>query len=362
MKKIKVALLCPVKSNHISGPVNSVSNTSLILKEKLGLYCEVFTTQKESFIYNNVVFKSIKNNFSNLRDFDLVVFSGVWVKDYINISKFLSACSIPYFITPRSSLMKRQFYKSFFKKSLFLIGGGYKFLLNAKFIHFLTEEEKFNSIFNNKAEIIPNPLRDEIVERFKFYDEFILKKRFIYLGRFQNYHKGLDLLLAAVNSCQQEMRLHGWTLTLAGPDNINDLKKLISYSENNGLTDIVNFENAKQGREKLDYLLNADVFMCTSRYEGQPQALMEALLAFNACIVTKGSNMADYTTSKEIGFLVDNDPKSIAESMIRFMRMDNKTLNKMKISANLAMLQDFSEQKVAYEFSKVINTLLDSNI
>lgn len=342
----KIAMITPVREGHISGPVNSVSRLAKIITDYLGIEVKVFTIVGNSFLYNNVRFERIYRD-HDFSEFDLCVFSGIWFREYVSLSKSLLRKNIPYVVTPRSSLMKSQFRKSIHKKLLFLLFGGYKFINSAYRIHFLTNEEKENSAFSGNGFVAPNALSNNLISASKSYLSSLVSKRFIFLGRFQNYHKGIDLMLNAIKSVSHTMRKKGWSLTLCGPDNIGDLAKAKQFVAINNLNDLVDFKDAKQGSDKERFLGEGDVFLCTSRYEGQPQALLEAMLFKCTCIVTAGSNMSRYVLDNNIGIACKTDSGSISEALLAIMNTDSLLLSNLKQSAHEAMVRDFSEKEVA---------------
>ena len=70
---------------------------------------------------------------------------------------------------------------------------------------------------------------------------------------------------------------------------------LITKIEESGLEKIVLIKDEVYGEDKEKVILESDFFILTSRFEGHPMALIEALSYGLPCLVTKGSNM-----SKEI--------------------------------------------------------------
>ena len=70
----------------------------------------------------------------------------------------------------------------------------------------------------------------------------------------------------------------------------------------------------KDGEEVLRCLLACDVFVHTSRSEGMPMAVLEAMAMGRPCLVTPGTNMADVVCEGG-GWQCQPDPDSIAESL-----------------------------------------------
>ncbi|GAH10210.1 unnamed protein product, partial [marine sediment metagenome] len=94
----------------------------------------------------------------------------------------------------------------------------------------------------------------------------------------------------------------------------HDERTFHSAIESLGLKNSVKILGPKYGEEKLRYFLACDVFIHTSRFEGMPMAVLEAMALGKPCLVTPGTNMADIVCQGG-GWECKPDPKSIAESL-----------------------------------------------
>jgi glycosyltransferase involved in cell wall biosynthesis len=81
-----------------------------------------------------------------------------------------------------------------------------------------------------------------------------------------------------------------------------------------GLKDDVRLLGPKYGEEKLRYFLACDVFVHTSRFEGMPMAVLEAMALGRPCLVTPGSNMGEVVRECG-GWECQPTPRSIAETI-----------------------------------------------
>ena len=113
-------------------------------------------------------------------------------------------------------------------------------------------------------------------------------KRFLTIGRFTPLHKGIDLLIEAFNLFSQKNQK--WNLDIVGEGTEeNSFRKLImQYKLENRVT-IHPFTNNIQ-----EYYANAQIYVLSSRWEGMPLVLVEAM-AHGLPIVT-----SDLPVSKEI--------------------------------------------------------------
>lgn len=90
-----------------------------------------------------------------------------------------------------------------------------------------------------------------------------------------------------------------------------------------------------------DEIKNAEIFLLTSRYEGMPNALIEAMAMGIPCISTKVSGATDLIKSGVNGILCESDADSICEAMCQIV--EDKVLAK-DISQNSVQIADLLDQ------------------
>ena len=146
------------------------------------------------------------------------------------------------------------------------------------------DANRFTS-YDNKFEptVIYNPLT---LKQGKISDG--TSKRFLTIGRFTPLHKGIDLLIEAFNLFSQKNK--EWNLDIVGEGTEeNSFRKLISQYKLEERITIHPFTNNIQ-----DYYSKAQIYVLSSRWEGMPLVLVEAM-AHGLPIVT-----SDLPVSKEI--------------------------------------------------------------
>ena len=113
-------------------------------------------------------------------------------------------------------------------------------------------------------------------------------KTFLTVGRFSHLHKGIDLLIEAFHLFSQKDQ--DWKLNIVGEGIEEDLyRSLIKKYELEGRVIIYPFTNQIQA-----YYSNAQIYVLSSRWEGMPLVLVEAM-SHGLPIVT-----SDLPVSKEI--------------------------------------------------------------
>lgn len=115
-----------------------------------------------------------------------------------------------------------------------------------------------------------------------------ISKRFLTIGRFTPKHKGIDLLIEAFNLFAQSNKEWNLDIVGEGAEESTFKKQIAKYHLEDRIT-IHPFTNNIQ-----EYYANAQIYVLSSRWEGMPLVLVEAM-AHGLPIVT-----SDLPVSKEI--------------------------------------------------------------
>ena len=153
--------------------------------------------------------------------------------------------------------------------------------------------------------LIPNAVESRGASRLEQRDQV-----FLAVGRL-SHQKGFDVLLQAFSKARA--RCPGWRLTIVGGGEENaSLRALASQL---GLDPWVTWTGLVS--EPDAYYREASVFVLSSRHEGMPNALLEAMAASLPVIVTDAlSEAADLVALPGSGMVVRaNDPVALAEAM-----------------------------------------------
>lgn len=249
---------------------------------------------------------------------DLVV-----VEQFYNMAKSpllfeLQYKKLPYIIIPRGELTKQGQNRKKIKKVIFNYLLFNRFAKRAVAIHFLTKQEKEDSgnKWNNKSIIIPNGIEEPSVKKRTFLEEGI---KGVSIGRIEPYQKGLDILIDVCSILQEELRKNNFSIKVYGPDVDGSISYLKDNIAEKGIIDIVNICNPVYGVEKEKVLLESDLFVMLSRFEGHPMALIEALSYGLPCLVTTGSNMRYEVDNTNSGWTADVNYESICTAIKKML-------------------------------------------
>lgn len=312
--------------------------------------CEVYKTQdiKDGRISN------LPEPFNNP---DLVVFHSIYYYSYIKLYKQCKKMNIPYIIVPHGSLTRKAQKQKWFKKipANILLFNGY--IKNAEAIQYLIEGEMLNSKKTNRYIIHGNGI--EIQDSIKTYEN---KKdgefQIIYVGRYDTYIKGLDLLVKAVNLIKNELRNNNMRIYLYGTDYRGRKKQIEELIIKNNINDLITVNGPLWGEEKVKKLYDADVFIQPSRTEAQSVGIMEAISIGIPCILTKETNYGEVVQKEEIGWMTETTPKGIADKILEAYNNQEK-LEAMCKNGKKYAINNFDWNEIAKQtidgYKKIIN-------
>ncbi len=271
---------------------------------------------------------------------DFVVFEGFYSVNSTKFARQLEKANIPYIINPRGSLTKQARNNgSKWKKKIAHWLYFDRFINNAASIQFLTRQECEDSIFGCKSHfILPNGFSTPVITKSSFSKNEI---RALFIGRIDIYHKGLDILIEACCSIVDILRKVNVKFDVYGPLNA-EAKKLKTFLKENNLLDLFDIKGEISGKEKEQVLLYADVFVLTSRFEGHPMGLIEALAYGLPAIVTVGSNMKDEIEKARAGWVCETTVESVRNGLLKMMEDKDAFKIKSVNAINLAKRYDWN--------------------
>ncbi len=286
---------------------------------------------------------------------DIIVIEEFYCFPFCKLIYDAIECKIPYIIIPRSELTENAQKKKYIKKFFGNIVYFKKMAKRAAAIQFLSLQEKLDTSekWNKKYMIIPNGVEISNNKKEVFSKNEI---KATYIGRYELYQKGLDILIDAIANTQDILRQNNFILNMYGVDQEGTIKiiekKIIEY----GISDLVKINSAVFGEEKKKIILESDVFVLTSRFEGMPMGLIEALSYGIPCLVTKGTNMSEDINSYNAGWISDNTVENLKDAIKKMLKDKEKLKiigdNAKKLSLKYSWKQ--IAEKTHNEFEKII--------
>jgi len=289
---------------------------------------------------------------------DVVVFEGFYFLSDVWFSKELTRKGVPYIIIPRSSFTHDAIHNhSYWKKRLANILFFNSFVKSAEAIQFLTNNEYLTSVNSfdiNNYFIIPNGINQPEIIKTEFNKECI---KAAFIGRLDINHKGLDLLIKALTDLHTQLKSEKFSLDIYGPKSF-DYKSIQNLITSNGLEDVVTLKGETTGNDKRDVLLSSDLFIMTSRFEGHPMGLIEALSYGVPCLVSSGTNMKQEIENHNAGWTCESNVNSIKEALIKMLKERESFAEKSNNAISLS--KDYTWDKLAFDFHVKIKDIVNN--
>lgn len=272
---------------------------------------------------------------------DIAVLEEFYCFPFCRIISDLQKKRIPYIIIPRSELTYKAQKKKSWKKRLANLIYFNNVVKRSAAIQYLTEAEKKESEqqWKHRSIIIPNGTS---VKGQPDYGHKMGRIRASYIGRFEIYQKGLDLLIAAISDAQKLLRESGFFLKMYGVNQEKTVEEINELIRRASINDLVSINEAVYGSDKEKILKKTDVFIMTSRFEGMPMGLIEALSYGIPCLATEGTNMSNDIDNYNAGWYAGTDVSDIVNALVKMVEEQDKYAEKSRNAHTLALKYSWS--------------------
>ncbi|CAL2090774.1 Glycosyltransferase, family GT4 [Tenacibaculum sp. 190524A02b] len=207
-----------------------------------------------------------------------------------------------------------------------------------------SESEKRRTIedlgFNIEKVLLWNNSIENVSVRLHDNFEYKLPLNYICtIGR-PSYQKNTELLIETIFEVKKEVKNIHLVILGVGfySPSLDNVKKMINEKElNNNVTLIEWVERDKA----LGILRKSDLYISTSRYEGLPYAVIEAIALGKPCVVTDVDGNKDLVKDGFNGFVVKENVNEIARGIIS-LNEDDKRRNIMGKNSKVFFDKNFS--------------------
>lgn len=356
---MKILHIAPI--GHQSEGIGTVLKHLVKEQTKLGHDVKI-VTKYTNVVYDNIQMTTIKET-KGFKAFianwvpEVVLFHSLYEMEFVRFAKILNNMHIPYAVQMHGALSKENYKKSHFKKVVANRLWFYSYLKKARTLIFLNKAEYENCVIrglNPNFEILPNGC-DEIVDvevRSEIHNPFEI----VYIGRININHKGLDELVKAIHILQEEGE-NGFHFSFYGNDNDPDVETFKQMIH--GLQPIAQFFGGIHGEEKEKKLKDSDLFILTSRYEGMPMGVLEAISYGLPCLLTPGTNMADDIVKNGAGFKCEFNGQLIAEAILDARRQMHLSAKSFRYNA-IKVSKLYSWDKIAVRSVLIFENIINS--
>ena len=333
MDMIKIMYITKLKNKKTNGVTVAVTQ----LLNSLCKYSHIgwLNLSEGSFEVSEAVERLNLNSWSDFCP-DIAVFEDPFNSlCFCKIAAELRKKRIPYIISPHGCFTQIAMQKKALKKYVAIHTVLRSFLKGSFATQYLCENEKKNSLCFGKSLIIPNGIPSVAVGKIT---QNI--KKLVFISRKDVRHKGIDLLLEAVKQKKELFLLKNAVIDLYGPaESERDEDYINKLIQEGQLSEIVHNNSAVIGEEKVTVFENSDLFILTSRHEGFPMSILEALSYGLPVLITKGTNMADIVSEADAGWICETDIQDIAETLeiaLNCTDCQQKSKNAQKLSARFS--------------------------
>lgn len=196
----------------------------------------------------------------------------------------------------------------------------------------------------------PNGIDSSLLNREKFSSRQIARRSLgidesipivLFLGR---YHacKCPDVLLSVADELRKKIPS---VLFLVAGDGMQHDAEIGFLLQQYKLTDNIRLLGPR--KDVLNLLIAADVLLMTSKIEGFPNVVMEAMSAGRPVVATRVGAIPELVREGKDGFLHNvGDVVGLCESL-QFLLSDSKTRNRMGQNAKQRILEDFTSDRLA---------------
>jgi glycosyltransferase involved in cell wall biosynthesis len=276
---------------------------------------------------------------------DIVIFYSFYQLPFLKYYKVLNKFKIPYLIQPQGAFGAANQQKGFLKKKIANFIFFNSFIKKSAGILYLNEAEKRISVFNwfPLSFILPNGVF--VNENYNNSKEPGNPLNLVFLSRIDLMHKGLDILLDALMQIDKKLKELNVCLNLYGYGDEAD----VLYVKNRLPLFTFNIKLHKPvfGLDKENVFNSADIFVLTSRYEGMPVAILEALSFGVPCFVTPGTNMAEIIIDNHAGWTTSININDIAKNVLVAIDDYKKNYKELRANARKCVMNNYLWSVVA---------------
>tara|TARA_Y100001958_G_C21227257_1_gene552710 strand:- start:669 stop:1766 length:1098 start_codon:yes stop_codon:yes gene_type:complete len=310
------------------GPPEVIRNLKKSLNKEKKIICVLSLRRITNQIFFKFLinYKARKKLFKFLSRYDVMHSHTIWSFKVLLLTYFANTLGIKVIFSSHgylddwsmthSVLKKKLFYNFFLKKTLLRSN-----VFFSNIGEFKDSRSKFS--FANKF-VIPNGIDLSIYNKVNSKKN-LTKKKIIYFGRIHE-KKGIEILLKAIKELPKDF-FERYFFEITGPGETNYINKINKLISNYKIESFVSMLLPKKGEDKINYLLNADVFVLPSYEEGDSIALKEAMSAENAVIISEQCRL-NLVSEKNAGFIIKTDKDSLKNALLKLDKHDLQIMGK----------------------------------
>ncbi|KRM97285.1 glycosyl transferase, group 1 [Liquorilactobacillus aquaticus DSM 21051] len=199
--------------------------------------------------------------------------------------------------------------------------------------------------FNNNTVKIYNPLTLEAPKKADLKSHIIA-----FTGRIAIQHKGIDFLLEAAQSLPKD-----WKIAIAGSGTPKDMEIFHGLIKKFGVKDKIIYRGALKDEELRQHYESASIFVSTSRWEGMPLVMGEAMGFGLPIVAMKNTGSDEYLRDDRYGIITKpHDVKDFVRVLDKMTR--SLFLRRYYSERSLERIQHFMPETITKQWLPVIAT------
>ena len=210
------------------------------------------------------------------------------------------------------------------------------------------QKEYFKKSLWKKIYVMANPVRTDLFQIVRSHTQDEKSKlTVISVGRLSP-QKNYEMLIKAF-SLSEELRESFMVRIYGEGPSQEELEKKI---KNNGVSDSIQLMG--RSTDMWNVYASADLFVMTSRFEGMPNALMEAMASGLPCISTNcPTGPSDLIKTYENGILVDVDDVQALIDALLYMKRDKRSTVLFSEKARSTIYSNYTPEQIARRFIEI---------
>ena len=298
--------------------------------------------------------------------YNAVIVDGLWQYHSLAVWRALRKSNTPYFVFTHGMLapwFKRTYPLKHLKKWLYWPWAEYRVLRDAQAVLFTCEEERQLArqsfwLYRSKEAVVGYgtsvPQGDPESYKNQFFVQFPKlqgKRLFLFLSRFHPV-KGCDLLIEAfAKVAARDSSLH---LVMAGPDHACLQEKLMSQSDQLGLTERITWTGMLSGDLKWGAYHSAEVFVLPSHQENFGVVVVEALACGIPVLISNKVNIWREILADGAALVADDSIAGTTSLLQDWLALPDSGKQRMQQAAIQCFNKNFEAQTAAKNLLDVL--------
>lgn len=211
--------------------------------------------------------------------------------------------------------------------------------------------ENFIHVIYNGVELPGNITRIDLHEKYNLP----LGSKIIFSSGRLDYQKGFDLLIDVAVKAKKDAL--DWNIIIAGEGKLK--RELKSLAAKNDVSDMIHFIGFSN--EIPDLLEATDVFVLPSRYEGMPNALLEAMASGKASVAANVNGVPELVEDGVSGFLVESENSDQLFEKLHELLTNDKLCKTIEDNAKSSVKNHFTIEKMIDALEKLFNNQIEKS-